>query len=107
MDDYKRELLMRVRDRLMDPNRYHTGLCDCSADELEIDGAVIDDTELFLVDLQNEMLQLFDYSMWHRELYAGDIVDSSHLVEANDYWWYPPCWVEPRIAMLDFLLNNR
>lgn len=105
MDDYKRGLLMRVRDRLMDPNRYHPGLCDCLTDELEDDGALIDDSEFFIKGFNYEMDQLFDYRMWDKHL-----LSTAMPYEFNpgyNYWWYPPDWVEPRITMIDFLLNNR
>ncbi len=106
MDDYKRALLMRVRNRLMNPKKYHCGLCDSFADQLEIDGAVINDYDAFFIQEFNyEMDQLFDHRQWEPGFQGVGYVSQD--IDQGDYWWYPSDWVEPRIAMIDFLLNNR
>lgn len=64
----------------------------------------------FLEGLLPEMDKLFDYRTWFDEFGYAEIKHAAGYYENNDgrnYWWRPFNWVEPRIAMLDFLLNNR
>lgn len=119
MDDYKRALLMRVRDRLMNPDIFHDSICYEFLREIGIEkGSYLPGSApglSFLEDLLPEMDELFDNKQWFQleeepvqerwiQLWEAPY---SVFNDGNDYWWSPCDWTEPRIAMIDFLLNNR
>lgn len=119
MDDYKRALYMRVHDKLIDPASFHDSICFMILREIGIDkGSYLQGSApglSFLEDLLPEMDALFDSKQWFQP--EEEPVPNrwpafweTHeycFNDGNDYWWSPCDWAEPRIAMLDFLLNNR
>ncbi len=106
MDDYKRALLMRIRDRLMDPQSFHDSICYEFLREIGIEkGSYLPGSApglSFLEDLLPEMDELFDSKQWSFYEEKAPIFNDGY-----DYWWSPCNWTELRIAMIDFLLNNR
>jgi len=107
MDDYKRALYMRVRDRLMGPKKDHDSICFTLMSELGNEGHMKDIYNLcFIEGLCSEMKELFDEKTWCKPGVWKDTTYSSNKYNTN-YWWTPYNWTEPRIAMIDFLLNNR
>lgn len=107
MDDYKRELYMRVRDRLMDPKQAHDSICLSLMSELGNEGHMKNIyNQSFIENLCSEMKELFDEKTWYKPRVWKDTTYNPNKYNTN-YWWDPYDWVEPRIAMIDFLLNNR
>jgi len=115
MDDYKRSLLMRVRESLLALKPFHDSICYEFKNELKVDGAMLSSVSVKSIDeLLPEMQELFDEKQWHKpedpptpnrwpQLWTAP---DSVFNDGNDYWW-TLSWIEPRIAMIDFLLNNR
>lgn len=106
MDDYKRALLMRMRDRLITLDIFHDSICYEFLREIGIEkGSYLPGSVpglSFLEDLLPEMDELFDSKQWSFYEEKAPVFNGGY-----DYWWHPRDWVEPRIAMIDFLLNNR
>lgn len=103
MDDYKRALLMHVRNELVNSKKLES-ICFSFLDQFDIEGYPGDRRGLdYIKGMLPEMDALCDHKTWLK----GEYCETNHIYnDGTDYWW--SCgWKEPRIAMIDFLLNNR
>lgn len=102
MDDYKRALLMHVRNELVNSKKPES-ICFSFLNQFDIEGYpnYVGGLE-FIEDMLPEMDALFDYKIW-----LNDGSGTNYAYNNGTGYWWSYGWKEPRIAMIDFLLNNR
>jgi len=106
IDDYKRELLMRVRNRIENAKRFESFNTDyiCYA----IKSVLFEETssyfldyillEDFIAELFPEFIDMFDGFCWYE--------DGGKMKALLGYTWWESGWKEPRIRILDTILQT-
>ena len=108
IDDYKRELLMRVRDRIENSEKfeeqYGTRFICCAMKYILCEEEVVDFLEdsTSLAELVDEIfpefIAMFDGVCWCEDSVYYEIT-------SNQGWWEID-WKEPRIRILDTILQT-
>lgn len=99
IDDYKRELLMEVQNRI----RYYCGakfICCMQKCVLE-DESIFENWEILREDIDeifSEFIDMFDGFCWYED-------GKNCKVDIMECWWEPG-WKEPRIRILDTILRT-
>jgi hypothetical protein len=94
MDDMKKSaLLWAKRDILTEEEPEYEGLCYRIAGEFGTGNTAAD-----LKELLSEFWKLFDGTYWH------SLEECDYDIHRGDFWW-KPAWKEPRVRIIDCLLN--
>jgi len=101
MDDYKREIYMRVLRKLQETPSYGF-VCTELQNTLFEDPDFLDDSEDILNAIVDEFFPefaaLFDGTMWSRDGWCEKINKSTA--------WWEDMWYEPRIRALECILRD-
>jgi hypothetical protein len=99
MDDYKRALHMSAQ-RLLSERRVKV-VCSSLERAISDEGALFEIHDV-IEELFPEFFSLHDVRIWFRD---GTHLAPPHETASNFVWW--DCrWFEPRIRVLDCVLNN-
>lgn len=104
MDDYKRALLMHTRREIETTEEpCLCSICISFLNQIGLESCLDDNLDLdYIKGMLPEMNALFDYKTW-----LNDGSGTNYLYDNGTGFWWSYGWNEPRLAMLDFLLNNR
>ena len=98
MDDMKKGVYLQVLRHLQEDSPLkHEGLCFLLQASLEA-GVPLGTLEVF-----QEFYELNDWKRWVKDGYSIDYSSSSNT--AKDFYWWEKGWKDPRIRILNCILN--